>query len=160
MGAMASLITSLTSVYSTVHSGADQTKKPAPRHWPLCGEFTGGDRWIPRTNGQSRGKCFYLMRSSELCLAVIRYWSVLPLSLLVASQLLRKAYDCPRASEIRLTNMGQCITWIHQERWYIQAKQSIIKLCVYFVEHIVMPNDKNEWQKLASHDENVGANRP
>ena len=23
----------------------------APRHWPLCGEFTG-DRGIPRTNGQ------------------------------------------------------------------------------------------------------------
>ena len=23
----------------------------APRHWPLCGEFTGS-RWIPRTNGQ------------------------------------------------------------------------------------------------------------
>ena len=23
----------------------------APRHWPLCGEFTG-DGWIPRTNGQ------------------------------------------------------------------------------------------------------------
>ena len=23
----------------------------APRHWPLCGEFTG-DRWMPRTNGQ------------------------------------------------------------------------------------------------------------
>ena len=23
----------------------------APRHWPLCGEFTG-DRWIPRTNCQ------------------------------------------------------------------------------------------------------------
>ena len=23
----------------------------APRHWPLCGEFTG-DRLIPRTNGQ------------------------------------------------------------------------------------------------------------
>ena len=22
-----------------------------PRHWPLCGEFTG-DRWIPRINGQ------------------------------------------------------------------------------------------------------------
>ena len=22
-----------------------------PRHWPLCGEFTGG-RWIPNTNGQ------------------------------------------------------------------------------------------------------------
>ena len=35
----------------------------APRHWPLCGEFTG-DRWITRTNGQLRGKCFYLMTLS------------------------------------------------------------------------------------------------
>ena len=35
----------------------------APRHWHLCGEFTG-DRWIPRTNGQLRGKCFHLMTSS------------------------------------------------------------------------------------------------
>ena len=24
----------------------------APRHWPLCGEFTG-DRWIPRTNASN-----------------------------------------------------------------------------------------------------------
>ena len=35
----------------------------APRHWPLRGEFTG-DRWIPRTKGQQRGKCFHLMTSS------------------------------------------------------------------------------------------------
>ena len=35
----------------------------APRYWPLYGEFTGG-RWIPRTNGQLRGKCFHLMTSS------------------------------------------------------------------------------------------------
>ena len=49
MGAIAAQITSLTIVYSTVYSDADQRK--APRHWPLCGEFTG-DRWIPRTNGQ------------------------------------------------------------------------------------------------------------
>ena len=34
----------------------------APRNWPF-GEFTG-DRWIPRTNGQQRGKCFHLMTSS------------------------------------------------------------------------------------------------
>ena len=33
------------------------------RYWPLCGEFAG-DRWIPRTNGQLRGKCFHLMTSS------------------------------------------------------------------------------------------------
>ena len=37
MGGMASQITSLT----IVHSGAGQRKIKAPRHWPLCGEFTG-----------------------------------------------------------------------------------------------------------------------
>ena len=40
----------------------------APRHWPLWGEFTG-DRWIPSTKGQWRGKCFHLLTSS---------WSTLP----------------------------------------------------------------------------------
>ena len=39
----------------------------APRYWPLCGEFTD-DRWIPRTNGQWRGKCFHLMTSSWLAI--------------------------------------------------------------------------------------------
>ena len=34
-----------------------------PRHWPLWAEFTG-DRWIPRTKGQLRGKCFHLITSS------------------------------------------------------------------------------------------------
>ena len=32
-------------------------------HWPLCAEFIG-DHWIPRTNGQLRGKSFHLMTSS------------------------------------------------------------------------------------------------
>ena len=47
MGLMASQITSLTIVYSTVYSGADQR-----RHQ------------IPRTNGQWRRNCFHLMTSS------------------------------------------------------------------------------------------------
>ena len=51
MDGMASQIPSLTIVYSTVYSGADQEDIKAPRHWPSCGEFTG-DRWIPRTEGQ------------------------------------------------------------------------------------------------------------
>ena len=38
-------------------------KMKAPSHWSLWGEFTG-DRWIPRTNGQKRGKCFLLTTSS------------------------------------------------------------------------------------------------
>ena len=39
----------------------------APRHWPLCGEFIG-DQWIPRINGQKRGKCFHSMTSSCITL--------------------------------------------------------------------------------------------
>ena len=51
MNAIASQITSLTIVY--VYSDADQRKHQS-----------SGDRWIPRTNGQLRGKCFHLMTSS------------------------------------------------------------------------------------------------
>ena len=41
MGKMASQITSLTIVYSTVYSGADKKNIKAPRHWPLCGNSPG-----------------------------------------------------------------------------------------------------------------------
>ena len=63
MTMLASQITSLAVVYSIVYSGINQRKIKALRHWPLCGKFTG-DRWISRTNGQLRGKCFHLMTSS------------------------------------------------------------------------------------------------
>ena len=55
MSTMTSQITSLTIVYLTVYSGADQRNIKAPCHWSLCREFTG-DRWIPCTKGQLRGK--------------------------------------------------------------------------------------------------------
>ena len=45
-------------------------------HWPLCGEFTG-DRWIPRTSGQLRGKFFHLMTSSWSSLPERLDWSVI-----------------------------------------------------------------------------------
>ena len=65
MGAMASQIITRTIGYSTVYSGAGKKNINAPHHWLLCGEFIG-DRWIPRTNGQLRGRCFHLMTSSWL----------------------------------------------------------------------------------------------
>ena len=49
---MASQITSLTIVCSTVCSDAYQRDIKAPRHCPLCGEFTG-DRWIPCTKASN-----------------------------------------------------------------------------------------------------------
>ena len=51
MGAMASQITSITIVYPTFIQAHIKENTKAPRHWPLCEEFTG-DRWIPRPNGQ------------------------------------------------------------------------------------------------------------
>ena len=41
MKAMASQITSLTSVYLTVYSGTDQRKYQSSASLALCGEFTG-----------------------------------------------------------------------------------------------------------------------
>ena len=58
-----SQITSLTVVYSTVYSDADQRKHQSSASLA----FVWGihrDRWIPRTKGQLRRKCFHLMTSS------------------------------------------------------------------------------------------------
>ena len=70
MGVMAYQINSLTSVYSTnslfIQAQIKDNIK-ALRHWPLRGEFTG-DRWIPRTIGQQRGKCFHRWRHHECCI--------------------------------------------------------------------------------------------
>ena len=38
----------------------------APLHWPLWKESIG-DRWIPRTKGQWRGKCFHMVMSAYAC---------------------------------------------------------------------------------------------
>ena len=60
MGTMASEITSLTIIYSTVYSGADQRKHQTSASLAIVKaettslrwrEFTG-DRWIPLTKGQ------------------------------------------------------------------------------------------------------------
>ena len=94
MGAMASQLTSLDIVYSTVYSGADQTNIIAPRHWPLCGEFTG-DRWMPRTNASNAGNgsiwwrhhveiwglCLLLLASPERCVNRLRSTSLLGVGL-------------------------------------------------------------------------------
>ena len=63
MSTIASQITSLALVYSTVHSGADQRKYQSS----VSLAFVWGihrDRWIPRTKGRLRGKCFHFMTSS------------------------------------------------------------------------------------------------
>ena len=63
MGAVASQITNLTIVYSTVYWGSDQRKYQSSTSLAFVKEFTG-DRWISRTKSQERGKCCHLMTSS------------------------------------------------------------------------------------------------
>ena len=63
MTTIASQITSLAVIYSTVYSDADQRKHQSS----ALLAFVWGihrDRWIPRTKGRLRGKCFHLMTSS------------------------------------------------------------------------------------------------
>ena len=63
MGTIASQITSLTIVYTTVYSDADQSKHQSSASLAFVRRIHR-DRWIPRTKGQLRGKCFHLMTSS------------------------------------------------------------------------------------------------
>ena len=51
MGTIASQITKLMIVYSTVYLGADRRKYQSSASLAFVREFTS-DRWIPRTNGQ------------------------------------------------------------------------------------------------------------
>ena len=63
MTTMASQITRLAVVYSTVYSDADQRKHQSSVSLAFVWEIHR-DRWIPRTKGHLRGKCFHLMTSS------------------------------------------------------------------------------------------------
>ena len=76
MTTMAYQITSLTVVYSTVYSDADQRK---PQSSASLAFVWGNhrDRWIPRTEGQLRRKCFHLMTSSCIyCFHAHVCWSI------------------------------------------------------------------------------------
>ena len=63
MTTMASKITSLTVVYSTIFSDADQRKHQSSASLAFVWGIQR-DRWTAHTKGQLRGKCFHLMTSS------------------------------------------------------------------------------------------------
>ena len=73
MGTIASQITSLTIVYTTVYSDADQSNHQSSASLAFVWGIHRG-RWIPRTKGQLRGKCFHLMTSSWFALCCVLLW--------------------------------------------------------------------------------------
>ena len=74
MSSMASKITGVSTVRTIFCSGTDQRKLQSSTSLAFVREFTG-DRRIPLTKGQSRGKCFHLMTSS--CFDTVWHWLVL-----------------------------------------------------------------------------------
>ena len=64
---MASQITGISIVCSTICSGAQQRNHPSPASLAFVREI--GDRWIPSKKGQYRGKCFHII-ASGYCLTV------------------------------------------------------------------------------------------
>ena len=71
MVAMASQITSLTVVYSTVHAGADQRK--GPRHWSFCGEFTG-EFTAQRARNAENVSIWWRHHDSSTCACMALSW--------------------------------------------------------------------------------------
>ena len=122
MTTMAFQITSLTVVYSAVYSDADQRKHQSSASLA----FVWGihrDRWIPRTKGQLRRKCFHLMTSACICV-FLPYVSFCPMSWN------SKTFLWPRTSGLYtiidpcLTCIGSCgwiaiIDWISSQNFII-----------------------------------------
>ena len=76
MGAIASQITSLTIVYSSFIQGQIKANIKAPRHWPLCGEFTGvGD--FPAQLARTAENVFICWRHNVRAshgVSIVRIW--------------------------------------------------------------------------------------
>ena len=107
MTTMGTQITSLTIVYSTVYSDADQRKHQSSASLAFVWEIHR-DRWIPRTKGQLRGICFRLMTSSWNLAKAARY--VLHWSYCFENWKVSRQQRLPR----RLSNLRQ---------WNIKSKQ-------------------------------------
>ena len=117
MTTMATQITSLTVVYSTVYSDAHQRKHQSSASLA----FVWGihrDRWIPRTKGQLRGKCFHLMTSSWI------HAIKLPTLSRVVSLACWELYDCHSATRAMCSPKPQegchddVVKWKHFPRYW------------------------------------------
>ena len=116
-GHIASQITSLTNVYSTVFSVADQRKHQS-----------SASLAFPRTKGQSRGKCFHLMTSScETCCIITFHSSI---QLLVKSTM-NWVHNIKHAAKY-VHSTDTCIykvdyIWMTNKRWCHSNTSQIAK---------------------------------
>ena len=100
MGAMASQITSLTIVYSTAYSDADQRKHQSSALLALCGDFTG-DRWIPAQMASNPENVSIWWRHHEGLLFSFYHisgsrWTLKRIYVIISHKDLCKTYHIPR----------------------------------------------------------------
>ena len=78
----------------------------------LCGELTS-PRWIPRTNGQLRGKCFHLMTSCWHRLEIVgKVWWAIYKSLKKWVETIHQGRHHPLRLQSKLTIMKILWTWL------------------------------------------------
>ena len=93
MGMIASQITSLTIVYSIVYSDADKKKHQSSASLAFVRGIHRGPVNSPRTNGQLRGKCYYLMTSSWSSRFVVFCCGLVSADLTISLGLLHWTWD-------------------------------------------------------------------
>ena len=140
MNGMAFQITSLTIVYKSVYSGADQRKHQSPASLAFV---RGIHRWLmnSRTKGQWRGKCFHLMTSSWLTywwsrdkMVAIRRWhfqvQFLELNSLNIEKNFTEIYSLWSYSQYAST--GSATNHYLKQYWYVLLKHICVMrpLCV------------------------------
>ena len=70
-------ITGLMVVYSILYSDADQRNIKAPRHWPLCGEFTGSGEFLAQRSSYAENVSIWWRHHGKQIQSEEGYWMLL-----------------------------------------------------------------------------------
>ena len=152
MCTMASQITSLTIVYSTVYSCADQRKYLS----------SASPAFVRRIHRNPKIKLFAIMSSHGndtvypkkyahgFCFAVLccgYTLTDLPISIRLTSLALWQSNDCPSASKATLMNMDKYFMWIHYERLHDQNKAKHNKtVCIFLGIYCIINISYAHWE--------------
>ena len=143
MTMLASQITSLAVVYSIGYSGVNQRKHQSSASLAFVREIHR-DRWISRTNGQLRGKCFHLMTSSWHVSEPINtsLWQCIQSVISqIMSHYMTKEFGC-----LYLTGFGDGVTTdsaMHYGTWQLWREQVISD--IYLIRCRLIHADIHYW---------------
>ena len=138
IGAIASQITSLTIVYSTVYSGADQRKHKSSASLAF---LRGIHRWPVNSphKGPVTRKTFPFdeviglgLLSSVVVISPLFVVSCILIFLRVTSLALGQSHDCPSTSEVSLKDLNKISLYLRTTE---HSKTWAYKVCIYLGKH-------------------------